>query len=199
MKKKISMLITGILLASATCVSVFAADDITTRDVQIGSQSEIEMVGKVEPTILSVTMPSFIPFNISNNVQDENKVVSPRIKVQNNSAIPIRIEVYGTDVNLSKMQGVSWSDSVFVSGGATIVDNNSVAVGFKEEEEANVVPTSLENSKWLQQGYYYPNINLMELQSNQSKAMYVVGALGKSVVNDSTFTVVPHFIVISDY
>ena len=57
----------------------------------VGGSGQMEMVGTIEPTILSVTMPSFVPFNISNSLSTQNKVISPRINVKNSVVFYIYI------------------------------------------------------------------------------------------------------------
>lgn len=181
------------LVAFTACVGVFAGE-LKTQDFQIGSSNTIEMVGKIEPNILSVTMPAYIPFNISNSVTEENKVISPRISIQNNSNVPVQISVHETKVDLSKVYPVQWSNSIIVSDGAVMVGDHSIAIGFKEEEEVNKMPTSLKDVKWLKVSNSQA-INLTKLSGSESKALYVVGTLGSWVSLDGNFSVVPRLVV----
>ena len=85
MKKKALFL--QILLAASLLftTAAYAAEISSTRDIAIGSSGQMEMIGTIEPNILSVTMPTFVPFSISNSIPSQNKVVSPRIHMKNNS------------------------------------------------------------------------------------------------------------------
>ena len=48
------------LFVSALSTTAHAADATSTRDIPVGGSGQMEMVGTIEPTILSVTMPSFV-------------------------------------------------------------------------------------------------------------------------------------------
>ncbi len=111
MKKKALFL--QILLAASLLftTAAYAAEISSTRDIAIGSSGQMEMIGTIEPNILSVTMPTFVPFSISNSIPSQNKVVSPRIHMKNNSYVPVEINVVYTDVNISKLQNTQWSDT----------------------------------------------------------------------------------------
>ena len=96
MKKKtmfLQLVLAACLLFSSTA---FAAEPASTRDIPVGGSGQVEMVGTVEPTILTVTMPTFVPFNISNSLSTQNKVISPRINVKNNSNVPVQVDVAST-------------------------------------------------------------------------------------------------------
>ena len=106
MKKK-SIFLQLVLAATLLFSTVtYAAEVNSTRDITVGSSGQMEMIGTIEPTIFSVTMPTFVPFNISNSLSTQNKVISPRINVKNNSNVPVQIDVAYTYVNLDKMQNV---------------------------------------------------------------------------------------------
>ena len=145
------------------------------------------MVGVVEPTIMSVTMPTYVPFHISRSVQGENKVISPRITVTNNSSIPVSLDVVYTSVDLSRLQGTTWSNGPYIG-------ENQVAVGFQPETLLNQMPTTLDQTKWLLENTAQ-DINIMTLGAYDSSAMYVVGTLGAAVPENYSFSVVPTFVV----
>ena len=190
MKKKnmfLQLALTAALLASTFSTTVHASDVTTTRDIPVGGSGQVEMVGTIEPTILSVTMPTFVPFNISNSLSTQNKVISPRINMKNNSNIPVRIDVTYTKVDLSKLNNVEWSNTGTVSG-------NQIAIGLKEEEADNEMPTDLSRARWLKANQKQ-DMNVLILNSNQEGALYVVGTLGQEVSDTGTFNVTPTFVV----
>lgn len=187
MKKK-SIFLQLVLAATLLFSTVtYAAEVTSTRDITVGSSGQMEMIGTIEPTIMSVTMPTFVPFNISNSLSTQNKVISPRINVKNNSNIPVQIDVAYTYVNLEKMSNVQWSNTGTVGA-------NEIAIGFKQETAENEMPTDLAQARWLHANEYQ-DMNVMILDSNQEGAMYVVGTLGKDVSESATFNVTPTFVV----
>ncbi len=165
----------------------YAAEITSTKDIPVGGSGQMEMVGTIEPTILSVTMPSFVPFNISNSLSTQNKVISPRINVKNNSNVPIQVDVAYTRVDLSKMKNTTWSNT-----GA--VNANQIAIGLKQEEVENEMPTDLAHARWLHANEDQ-DMNVLILDANQEGAMYVVGTLGQDVSESATFNVTPTFVV----
>lgn len=190
MKKKnmfLQLALAATLLVSALSTTAHAADATTTRDIPVGGSGQMEMVGTIEPTILSVTMPSFVPFNISNSISVQNKVISPRINVKNNSNVPVQVDVIRTDINIRNLRNTSWSNDGSVSA-------NEIAIGLKQEETKDEMPTTLANARWLKQ-YQSSPMNVMVLNSNQEGAMYVVGTLGENVSESATFNVTPTFVV----
>ena len=190
MKKKnifLQLALTAALLASTFSTTAHAAEATTTRDIPVGGSGQVEMVGTIEPTILSVTMPSFVPFNISNSLSTQNKVISPRINVKNNSNVPVQVDVASTKVDTSKLKNTTWSNT-----GA--VNDNQIAIGLKQEDTPNTMPTDLANTRWLKDNQT-EEMNVMVLNSNQEGAMYVVGTLGQKVSESATFNVTPTFVV----
>lgn len=167
--------------------SAFAAETRTSTNIPIGSSGQMEMMGTIEPTIVSVTMPSFVPFNISNNVSTENKVISPRINVSNNSNVPIGVDVLYTSVDISNLRNTTWSNT-------GIVNDNQIAIGFKQEVHYYNMPKDLLNTRWLVANRYQ-YMNVLRLDANQTGAMYVVGNLGSRVSENTTFNVTPTLIV----
>ena len=187
MKKK-SFLLQLALIASLLFSTVsYAADTSSSRDIPVGGSGQIEMVGTIEPTILSVTMPTFVPFNLSSSLSTQNKVISPRIQMKNNSNIPVRVDVSYTRVDLSKLNHVEWSNT------GTVTDNQ-IAIGLKQEETKNEMPTGLSQARWLKANQTQ-NLNVLILNANQEGALYVVGALGQNVSDNGTFNVTPTFVV----
>lgn len=169
--KKRNIILQFALAASLLFSTVtYAATASSPKDIPVGSSGQMEMVGTIEPTILSVTMPSFVPFNISNSLQSQNKVISPRINVKNNSNIPVQIDVIYTKVDLSKLENVSWSNNGTVNA-------NQIAIGLKQEEIENEMPEDLVHAKWLKENQKQ-DTNIMVLDASQKGAMYVVGTLG---------------------
>lgn len=191
MKKK--NLFTRLMLSAAVISSMlfssiaYASEVTTTTDIPVGGSGQMEMVGIIEPTILSVTIPALVPFNISNNVAAQNKVISPRINVINNSNIPVQIDIVHTRVDISKLENTTWSND-------GIVGPNQIAIGLKEEEIENEMPTELTNAKWLPQNQDQ-NLNLLVLDAYAHGALYVVGTLGQEVSENGTFNVTPIFVV----
>lgn len=178
------------LAAAATLLissAAYAADVTSTRDIPVGGSGQMEMVGTIDPTILSVTMPTFVPFNISNGVSTQNKVISPRINVKNNSNVPVRVDVSYTKVELDKLKDVTWSDNGTVTA-------NQIAIGLKQEERQNEMPTDLAHTRWLAANQRQ-DMNVLVLDANKDGAMYVVGTLGESVSEHATFNVTPTFVV----
>ena len=174
--KKRNIILQFALAASLLFSTVtYAATASSPKDIPVGSSGQMEMVGTIEPTILSVTMPSFVPFNISNSLQSQNKVISPRINVKNNSNIPVQLE------------NVSWSNNGTVNA-------NQIAIGLKQEEIENEMPEDLVHAKWLKENQKQ-DTNIMVLDASQKGAMYVVGTLGAKVSENATFNVTPTFVV----
>lgn len=185
MKKKTVFL--QLALAASLIVSTITNAATPTKDIPVGSSGQMEMVGTIEANVLSVTMPSYVPFNISNGIEAQNKVISPRIVVQNNSNIPVRIDVAYTRVDLSNLHNVSWNDT-------GSVEPNQIAIGLKKEGAANKMPQDLVDAKWLPANKK-SNINVMDLEAKKSGAMYVVGSIGYQVTDNATFSVTPTFVV----
>ncbi len=187
MKKKMVCCILAIMLIlSLSGVGVYAAG-VNQINVPIGSSNEVTMIGTIEPTVMSVTMPSTVPFHMSRSVQGDNKVVSPRITVTNNSSIPITLDVVQTKVDLSKLRSTTWSNGQYVG-------ENQIAIGLQLEVQENQQPTNFNQTKWLLENSSNP-INIMSLNSYESSAMYVVGALGNAVPENDSFRVSPIFVV----
>lgn len=187
MKKKLPILLSMATALTLVLSPMAKATETTTKDLPIGSSSTMEMVGTIEPTILSVTMPTFVPFSISNNISGQNKVLSPRINIKNNSNIPVQVDVVYTSVDISKLKNTTWSND-------GVVNDNQIAIGFKKEVDPNEAPTDLSNARWLVANQEQ-DTNVLILNSNQEGAMYVVGTLGSLVSESATFNVTPTFVV----
>lgn len=187
MKQKLIAGAAAVMLLVGIAIPVQAADTVKSGDVTIGTSNDVQMVGTIEPTIMSVTIPSYVPFSMTRSLDGENKVLSPRITIVNKSQVPVELDVVGTVVDLSRLNGTTWSNGVYFG-------ENQIAIGFQRETEANVAPTSLDNTQWLQTNSSQ-HIRLMELGASQQGSMYVVGGLGELVAEDSTFSVTPTFVV----
>lgn len=195
MKKSFSLFMAiAMLLVMAMCPAVYAAP--TARDsgnvfdsgggIEITTEGgkQIQLVGHVSPTIISVTMPSHIPFDISAGVGQENKVVSPKITIENHSVVPVNVSVDNTIVDTSTLNGrVDW-----VVGAN--VGEYGLAVGFTE---ADTEPSGLGGARWLAKGNQ--NLRLLDLDAKGKGILWVVGAIGDSVPQDGTFTVTPTLVV----
>ena len=186
------MLVAALFMTSAYAAGPdgavpYAAGAYQSEDVPIGSSNEVLMVGTVEPTIMSVTMPTYVPFHIARSVQGENKVISPRITVTNNSSVPVSLDVIYTSVDLSKLQGAAW-------GIGPNVAPNEIAIGFQPEVLANQMPTTLNQTTWLQANVQQ-NVSVMSLNAYGNSTMYVVGTLGDAVPENNSFSVIPTFVV----
>ena len=188
--KSIFRLLPVLLIGALLVTSAYGADlpiGASSMDIPIGASGDMVMVGTVEPTIMSVTMPTYVPFHIARAVQGDNKVISPRITVTNNSSVPVSLDVSYTRVDLSKLPGTTWNNGQYVG-------NNQIAIGFQPETTVNQMPTSLAGTKWLQANVYQ-NVNVMSLSAYGESTMYVVGTLGNAVPENNTFSVIPTFVV----
>ena len=177
-----AMMMTVLLTANA-----YAAGSYQDKNLPLGSSSEVLMVGEIEPTVMSVTVPSYVPFHVSRSVEGENKVISPRITVISHSGVPVSVDVAYTSVNLSNLQGTTWSNDQNVGA-------NQIAIGFQPETLANQMPTTFNQTTWLQANTQQ-NINVMSLNAYGSGTMYVVGTLGDAVPENNSFSVIPTFVV----
>ena len=165
----------------------WAAGSYQETDLPLGASREVLMGGEIEPTLMSVTIPSYVPFHISRSVEGDNKVISPRVVITSHSGVPVNIDVAYTTVNLNGLKGTTWSDSQYVG-------ENQVAIGFQPETLSNQLPTTLDQTKWLQANS--PQyLNLTSLNPYGTSTLYVVGTLGAAVPEDSSFTVTPIFVV----
>lgn len=195
MKKSFSLFLAiCMLFVTAMCPAVYAASDRYFDsqvydsgggiEITTGGGKQIQLVGHVSPTIISVTMPSRIPFDISAGVTRQNQVVSPEITIENHSAVPVNILVDHTEVDTSKLNGeVEWKTQADVG-------EKGLAVGLKKSTKE---PSTLDNAKWLANGEQ--NLELLNLGANAKDTLFVVGAIGPSVPQDGTFTVTPTLVV----
>lgn len=185
--KRLLSFLTVLLAAALLSVNVFAASSYQDKDLPIGSSSEVLMVGEIEPTLMSVTIPAYVPFHISRSVEGENKVISPRVTITSHSGVPVSVDVAYTTVNLSGLKGTTWCNGQYVG-------ENQIAIGFQPETLSNQLPTSLNQTKWLHANSMQ-YLNLTSLNPYGSSTLYVVGTLGAGVPEDSSFTVTPTFVV----
>ena len=105
----------------------------------------------------------------------------------NNSSVPVALDVTYTSVDLSKLPGAAW-------GIGPNVASNEIAIGFQLETLVNQMPTTLNQTTWLQANTQQ-NINVMSLNAYGSGTMYVVGTLGDAVPENNSFSVIPTFVV----
>ena len=161
MKRKLSALLAAVLAAGLFVSAAYASSGYQSGDVPIGSSNEVLMVGTVVPSVMSVTMPTYVPFHVSRTIEGDNKVISPRITVTNNSSVPVSLDVVYTSVDLSKLQGAVW-------GTGPNVAPNEIAIGFQPETLANQMPTTLGQTTWLQ-------ANIQDNLSVQSLKQHVRG------------------------
>ena len=165
-RKNLLRFLAVVLIMGLFTVNAYAAGSYQDKDIPIGSSSEVLMVGEIEPTIMSVTIPSYVPFHISRSIETENKVISPRITMISHSGVPVSVDVVYTNVNLSNLQGTTWGSDRYVS----------------------------DKTKWLLANTYQ-YLNIASLNAYGSSSIYVVGTLGSAVPEDSSFTVTPTFVV----
>ena len=187
MKRKLSAFLAAMLLVSMFVTNAQASNGYQSGDIPIGSSNEVLMVGTIVPSIMSVTMPTYVPFHVSRTLEGDNKVISPRITMTNNSSVPVSLDVVYTAVDLSNLQGTSWAEGPNVG-------ENQIAIGFQKEIQANQMPTTLNQTIWLRANTQ-ENISVMSLGAYGSDTMYVVGALGNAVPENNTFSVIPTFVV----
>ena len=187
MKRKLSAFLAAMLMVSLFVTNTEAANGYQSGDIPIGSSNEVLMVGTIVPSIMSVTMPTYVPFHVSRTVEGDNKVISPRITMTNNSSVPVSLDVVYTAVDLSNLQGTSWAEGPNVG-------ENQIAIGFQKETQANQMPSTLNQTIWLRANTQ-ENISVMSLGAYGSDTMYVVGALGNAVPENNTFSVIPTFVV----
>lgn len=182
--------IRGLLLVALAVAllltTAYAANGYKTSNVPIGSSSEVIMAGNIEPTLMTVVLPAYVPFTVSRALEGSNKVISPRITMSNLSGVPVNVTVADNRVDLSDLQGTSW-DSTGNPG------RNQIAIGFQQETIENQMPVSLSQTKWLAQGRQ--NLPIADLYSYANSTVYVVGTLGDQVPEGGSFTVIPTFVV----
>ena len=177
----LAMLATALLLTTA-----FAANSYQTSNVPIGSSSEVVMDGTIEPTLMTVVLPAYVPFTVSRALEGTNKVISPRITMSNLSGVPVNVTVTNNRVDLSGLQGTTWNSTGNPGG-------KQIAIGFQPETVENQMPVSLNQTKWLAVGRQ--NLPVADLYSFSNSTVYVVGTLGDQVPEEGSFTVIPTFVV----
>ena len=66
--KMVFRILPVVLLAALLVTSAYGADlpiGASSMDIPIGTSGDMVMLGTVEPTIMSVTMPTYVPFHIA--------------------------------------------------------------------------------------------------------------------------------------
>lgn len=187
MKRKLSAILAVVMAMSLFATAAYASSNYQSGDVPIGSSNEVLMVGTVVPSIMSVTMPTYVPFHVSRAIEGDNKVISPRITVTNNSSVPVKLDVVYASVDLSKLTGAAWGIGPNVAA-------NEIAIGFQPEILANQMPATLSQTAWVQANVQQ-DLNVMSLNAYGTGAMYVVGTLGDAVPENNSFSVIPTFVV----
>lgn len=187
MKRKLSAILAVVMAMCLFVTAAYASSNYQSGDVPIGSSNEVLMVGTVVPSIMSVTMPTYVPFHVSRAIEGDNKVISPRITVTNNSSVPVNLDVVYASVDLSKLAGAAWGTGPNVAA-------NEIAIGFQPEILANQMPSTLSQTAWVQANVQQ-NLNVMSLNAYGTGTMYVVGALGDAVPENNSFSVIPTFVV----
>lgn len=224
-KKAMAFALCVLLIVGASCTAA-SAGTFTTGSAVVpisGGGIQVSMSGSVEPTILSVTLPTDIVFEIGKSNEGENKVLSPAVPVSNGSSQGVYIYAQNTQVDMSQMGGAVYVPSTtggslavtaggfvvsgggFVTSGSISVMPNEIAVGFSEER----VPTSgavmpgLGQARWLihdpDQNIWMNRTQLAYIPGNGTTTLHVVGTLGSQVPEGGTFTVRPTIIASYDY
>lgn len=182
--------IRGLLLAALAAAllltTAYAAGGYQTSNVPIGSSSEVVMDGSIEPTLMSVVLPAYVPFTVSRALEGSNKVISPRITMSNLSGVPVSVTVSDNRVDLSGLQGTTWNSAGYPGG-------TEISIGFQPEVTENQMPAALSQTRWLAVGRQ--SLPVADLYSYASSTVYVVGALGDQVPEEGSFTVIPTFVV----
>ena len=185
MKKSLSFC-TSIALVALLMPHALAIPAIgNVEDIPVGSSGiEVEMQGQLAPSIISLTMPTSIYFDMNSQLEGENKVLSPAITIDNNSYADVTISVINTTVDLSNLDNVTWGN-----GGVTA--DNEIAIGLSVTPTA---PTDLNSTQWLRSNDLNNPMTLCLIDSFTDEIFYVAGNLGSSVNSSSTFTVSTTFI-----
>ncbi len=174
------------LAAALLLTSAYAAGSYQTSNVPIGSSSEVVMDGAIEPTLMTVVLPAYVPFTLSRALEGSNKAISPRITMSNLSGVPVSVAVTNNRVDLSGLQNTYWN-----SAGSP--GSQEISIGFQPETVENQMPVSLSQTQWLAEGWQY--LPIADLYSFSNSTVYVVGALGDQVPEEGSFTVIPTFVV----
>ena len=219
-KKGLAFALCVLLIVGMSCTAAFA-DTFTTGSAVVpisGGGIQVDMSGSVTPTILSVTLPANIVFEIGKSNEGENKVLSPRVPVSNGSSQGVYIYAQNTQVDMSQMGGAVYVPSTsggslavtaggfavsgggFVTSGSISVMPNEIAVGFTEEQVPtySAVMPGLGQARWLihdPNNYTWMNrTQLAYIPGNGATTLHVVGTLGNDVPEGGTFTVRPTII-----
>lgn len=150
------------------------------------SGSALSLRAEIMPSVMTVTMPTSINFDISKNIQGENKAIAPIIKFKNNSNLEVTISVVRTDVYIAGLEGATWSDN----GVFDITTENKVAVGLRTKTSPDLPrPTSFDGAYWLKHGVN--SYNLLSLAPGEMGYCDIVGKIGINVIENRAFTAVP--------
>lgn len=72
MKRKLSVFLAAVMAISLFVTAVYASSSYQAGDVPIASSNEVLMVGTVVPSVMSVTMPTCVPFHVSRTIERNN-------------------------------------------------------------------------------------------------------------------------------
>lgn len=145
---------------------------------------DIELKGDIEPTIISVVVPSYVPFSISKSLSTENKVLSPKIGITNNSGVPVNVYVDNTKIDLSELPYTYWETSSYVG-------YYGLAIGMVQSYSP---PSHLYNVQWLPEGKQHTNV-LSYLYPGNTQNLYLAGTLGDGVPENRSFSVTATLVV----
>lgn len=189
--KKINVKAISLILSIAFvvgCLPGIAANADSYKDSGVtivdSDGTQIEMAGQVKQTILSVTMPSYIPFEVSKNISSENKAVSPKIEITNNSEVPIKVYVSNVDCDFSQLPYCCLRDD------PRFMSQYDMCIGFEMAENE---PTSTRNGCWMRKGEQ--NTMLATINPKDTQPMYVVAVVGSDVPDGRSFTMIPTIVV----
>ena len=106
---------------------------------------------------LSVFLDAVMAISCALPCQPHHRGVSPRITVTNNSSVSVALDMTYTLVDLSKLPGAAW-------GIGPNVASNEIAIGFQTETLDNQMPTTFNQTTWLQANTQQ-NVNIMSLNA----------------------------------
>lgn len=181
-RKVISLMVLwGLVLGVFLCIPVMSAHaDTVAEDSGIAT---MQMNGIISPTVISVTMPTNISFEIEKNSSATNQVISPDIQITNNSTSPVNLIVTNNDVDMSQLTNIWW-------GIGTQPYSNTMSVGFTE---TTYTPSDFSGAVFLSRGVQ--NTKLTTIAAKATTHLFVVGRAGMQVPDSATFIVKPTIMV----
>lgn len=97
--KNISLVLLSIALSipmltmNRNVLTTFAYDNVTSGDAIAASTYDVEIIGKIDSTIISVIMPTRIQFAVIPEVDNWNKVLSPDFSIRNIGNAMINVSI----------------------------------------------------------------------------------------------------------